>query len=137
MLNMIVCLTHSGQPRQQYNVDFPKEWKDWWERFMLPPYREYYRQHEEVTSQAIPTYFLRYEDLIAKPVEVLTELFCFLLNVPSIEGTVIEQRILKATANSRTNTCYKLKKNQDYSKLLRNTHMYSDEQIAQMKEQLK
>jgi hypothetical protein len=60
---------------------------------MIPPYKEYYRQHEEVTSQAVPTYYLRYEDLVVRPNEILEELFCFLLNVPSIKGTVIEKRI--------------------------------------------
>ena len=38
-------------------------------------------------------YYLRYEDLILNPEPALTELFCYLLEVPTITGTVIEKRI--------------------------------------------
>lgn len=44
-------------------------------------------------APAIPTYVLRYEDLCTKPVETLRELFEFLLEVPSLRGTVCEARI--------------------------------------------
>lgn len=37
-------------------------------------------------SQSIPVYYMRYEDLVTKPQEVLEGLFCFLMNVKSIEG---------------------------------------------------
>ena len=40
---------------------------------------------------------LRYEDLVLNPVKELTDLFCFLLDVPSIEGTVVESRIKTVT----------------------------------------
>ena len=43
---------------------------------------------------ALPTYYVRYEDLVLNPQPVLMELFRFLLEVPSIEGTVVEKRIL-------------------------------------------
>lgn len=36
---------------------------------------------------------MRYEDLVMNPVEVLTEMFEFLLEVPSLKGTVCEERI--------------------------------------------
>ena len=42
---------------------------------------------------AIPTYYVRYEDLILNCQETLEQLFCFLLEVESIAGTVIEKRI--------------------------------------------
>ena len=48
--------------------------------------------HEIVVDQMarqIPTYFMRYEDLKMNPKPVLEELFCFLLDVDSIEGTVV------------------------------------------------
>ena len=47
----------------------------------------------EQCEPAIPTFYLRYEDLILKPEPVLRELFCFLLEVPSLDGTVAEKRI--------------------------------------------
>ena len=56
---------------------------------------------------AIPTYYVRYEDLVLRPIETLNELFCYLLEVPSIEGTVIEQRIREKSGMDATT--YKMK----------------------------
>ena len=36
---------------------------------------------------------MRYEDLVLDPEKVLRDLFCFLLEKQSIEGTVVEDRI--------------------------------------------
>ena len=44
-------------------------------------------------APAIPIYYIRYEDLVLNPRPVLMELFAYMLDVPSIEGTVVEQRI--------------------------------------------
>ena len=44
-------------------------------------------------ARKIPTYLLRYEDLVLDPEPHLIELFQFLLEVPSIEGTLVEKRI--------------------------------------------
>ena len=44
-------------------------------------------------ASKIPTYFMRYEDLRMNPKPALEGLFCFLLDVPSIKGTVVERRI--------------------------------------------
>ena len=41
-------------------------------------------------SVKIPTFYLRYEDLVLDPEPVLIDLFCFLLDVASISGTVVE-----------------------------------------------
>ena len=40
---------------------------------------------------------MRYEDLKINPVPTLTNLFCFLLDVSSIAGTVVERRINEVT----------------------------------------
>ena len=40
-----------------------------------------------------PVYFFRFEDILANPEAELRELFKFILNIDSLEGTVIEQRI--------------------------------------------
>ena len=45
---------------------------------------------------------IRYEDLKLNPKPVLKEMFCFLLDVQSIEGTVIEKRIDEATSEGFT-----------------------------------
>ena len=41
----------------------------------------------------IPTFYVRYEDMCLDAKTTLNQLFCFLLEVPSLEGTVIEKRI--------------------------------------------
>ena len=66
-----------------------------------------------------------------KPVKILTELFCFLLDVPSIEGTVIEQRIREKSGVDTTT--YKLKA-QPKKNLSRNRGMYTDEQVEKLKD---
>ena len=59
---------------------------------------------------AIPTYYVRYEDLCVNPEPVLTEVFCFLLEVPTIEGTVVEKRIADYCAKgAAAASIYKLK----------------------------
>ena len=40
-----------------------------------------------------PIYFFRFEDVIRNPGKELKELFCFILGLESIEGTVMEHRI--------------------------------------------
>ena len=43
-----------------------------------------------VCEPALPTYYLRYEDLVLNPQPILMELFSFMLEVPDIKGTVVE-----------------------------------------------
>jgi len=54
--------------------------------------------HRELAETKIATYFIRYEDLRQQPIRPLEELFSFLLDSPSIEGTVIQQRISEVAA---------------------------------------
>jgi hypothetical protein len=51
----------------------------------------------------MPTYILRYEDIVSNKFETLSKAFCFLLNVNSIEGTVIEG-LLKWNIEKPVNT---------------------------------
>ena len=65
----------------------------WWNRFvsMITPIVEInVKEMREKCEPAIPTYYLRYEDLVLNPQPVLMELFAFLLEVPDIKGTVVE-----------------------------------------------
>ena len=52
----------------------------------INPYN-YWRQ------QQIPLHYVRFEDLLQRPVETLRSLFEFLLDEPSLAGTVLEARI--------------------------------------------
>ena len=75
---------------------------------------------------------MRYEDLKVDPKPVLSDLFCFLLDVPSIEGTIVERRINEVTEAGFSNvTAYRLKSTA--SSLSRNNHMYTAAQMDYMK----
>ena len=77
----------------------------------------------------MPTYFVRYEDLVLNPLPVLTELFCFLLEVPSIEGTVVEKRLADYCAKgSQAAAVYNLKATGSRN-LNKNVGFYSPEQL--------
>lgn len=65
----------------------------WWAKFsenVAKGTNEMLKVNRDQVHPAIPTYYIRYEDLVLNPGPVLTELFCFLLEVSSIEGTVVE-----------------------------------------------
>ena len=71
---------------------------------------------------------MRYEELKTSPRPVLEELFCFLLDVPSIENTNVQRRIQEVTQTGFSDKqAYKLKSTS--SSLCRQRHMYTDAQI--------
>ena len=73
----------------------------------------------------VPTYYVRYEDLVLNPEPVLRELFCFLLEVPSIEGTVVEKRVRDyCSKGNEAATVYKAKAKSKQN-LSRNVGMYT------------
>ena len=83
----------------------------------------------------IPTYVVRYEDLKLRMAAVMTEVLCFMLDVPSIEGTIVEKRIEKVSgAGFTAKEVYKLKSTS--TSLSRNDHMYTTEQLERMKNTL-
>ena len=79
---------------------------------------------------------MRFEDLKNHPIKAMSDMFAFLLEVPSIEGTVCEERIKQVAArNHEERAIYRLKSNS--KSLSRNKEMYSKIQNEAMKEQLK
>ena len=82
---------------------------------------------------AIPTFYLRYEDLVIDPLPALTDLFCFLLEVSSIKGTVIEKRIADYLEDGSKKAVYKLKADPKKG-ILRNKPMFTEAQLEMMKE---
>lgn len=57
-----------------------------------------------------PTIFVTYEQLILAPEPALTDIFCFLYDVKSIEGTLLEKQVKKVCGADLTKkTVYKLK----------------------------
>jgi len=98
-LDVIVSIAHLTQtvshelvPREQYHIDFPLFW-DEWINSQTSNIATFHHFLTTVSGQSIPTYIMRYEDLCNNPVHYLLELFEFLLEVPSLEGTVCEARI--------------------------------------------
>jgi len=62
----------------------------------------------------IPTYVVWYEDLMKKKFETVCEIFSFLMNVPSIEGTVIEG-LIRRNVEASKNEVYKPRKGKSYA----------------------
>lgn len=132
--NLMNTKSHSLEVNERFDTEFPEFWQQWIER-CTTAMRD---NHSKVLSQVaakIPTYFMRYEDLKLRPEPVLTELFCFMLDVDSLEGTLCERRIKEITASGfTTKTAYALKSTS--TNLSRNRYMYSAEQIAYMQGEL-
>ena len=97
MANLMNTQSHSLEINEQYDVDFPEIWWEWVAKISTILKTNHDEVYEDLARNALPTYFMRYEDLKLAPVTVLEELFCFLLDVPSIEGTVVERRIQEVT----------------------------------------
>ena len=71
---------------------------------------------------------MRYEDLKMNPRPALDGLFRFLLDVESLEGTIVEKRIEEVTqAGFATKSAYRLKSTS--SNLSRQKHMYTQAQL--------
>lgn len=92
--HMCMTVSHDLVPKEQYHVDFPEFWDSWITK-QINSMQLYHHYHMTTISQSIPTYCIRYEDLVSNPVAVLSEIFEFLFEVPSIKGTVCEARIKK------------------------------------------
>ena len=109
---------------QTYHETFPDYWA-WIQKREVNFMKNFFERNRATSCQAIPTYYVRYEDLLIDPRTVLTELFCFLLDVTSLEGTVLEAQIARHTADLDSKAVYKLK-NKTRS-LCRSAHMYTEE----------
>jgi hypothetical protein len=57
--------------------------------------------HKFWIEAKIPVHMIRYEDILERPLEALSDLMKFILCVPSLEGTRIEEYIKLATQQSR------------------------------------
>ena len=133
--------SHSLVPIEQFDKDLPEFWAT-----AVETGSEVIAKDHEMTisdpdslSAKIPTYFIRFEDIVNDPIPVFKEMFKFLLDAPSIEGTVLEKRINeKCTHKSAPQAVYKLKAGSSQNTVHnKNAHMYSEEQIARLKQTLK
>mmetsp|Transcript_32980 Transcript_32980/g.23812 ORF Transcript_32980/g.23812 Transcript_32980/m.23812 type:complete len:97 (+) Transcript_32980:921-1211(+) len=79
----------------------------------------------------IPFYIVRFEDLRREPNQEMTNVFKFLLNVDSIEGTVLESRIDKLAVKDAKGAESYNRKYYGYD-FNRNKHLFNEEQIAKI-----
>lgn len=64
-------------------------------------WKQFYDYWIEIAkSHTIPVYFLRYEDLMFDATRILTEIFEFALDSPSLQETYIEKRIKEVVSRS-------------------------------------
>ena len=83
--------SHSVMPQKPFTELSDDFWKKW-VSFVTEMLKQ---NHERVTriSNKVPTFYVRFEDIRTNPVPILGDVFKFLFDVPSIEGTVLEKRI--------------------------------------------
>jgi len=99
-LSLIITQAHSIEPKRPWS-----EYKIW-KKFIdyhigtFRRFDEYMRKQAEKT----PTFFMSYEQLILNPGPAVKDLFCFLLDVKTIEGTLVEQMITKVTSKSNSSS---------------------------------
>ena len=126
--NVVATFTHSTIPLEKFDKDLPEFWTQW-VKLMGSAMAEDFNLmigSETSVSTKIPSYFVRYEDLKLNPVPVVKDLFRFLLDAPSIEGTVLEKRINeKCNGQNGPKSLYKLKHTP--TGLNPNAHMYNEE----------
>ena len=88
------CCSHSLVPKESYqDLEFWKEWVPFATKGLKNNHKQVIR-----VSELIPTFYLRFEDMRTDPVSTLIDCFKFILDAPSIEGTVVEKRIKEKCA---------------------------------------
>jgi hypothetical protein len=127
--------SHALVPKEKLNEAFPEFWDDWvrWSSAKTAAFHEHVMT---ASSQAVPTLICRFEDLRSQPEKYLKQIFAFMLDVPSIEGTVCAARIKQVCEISQNaRAIYKLKSKT--TSLSKNMHMYSPEQVQRMEATMK
>ena len=72
-----------------------KEWTTEFKLFMESNSKAIETYHNILISESevVPTYFVRYEDLVNNPKETMEGVFKFILSTDTLEGTYIQKRI--------------------------------------------
>ena len=89
IMHFFITLTMDKPIAGEYHKDLP----ELWEEFVIEQTEHFKVFQETIINDAkekkAPFYFIRYEDLVNNPLDALEKTFCFILNVESVEGTVI------------------------------------------------
>jgi Sulfotransferase domain len=93
LLHQNITLTMGKSIENDLNTDFPEFWNECVDKFSLK-FEAYYKYWIDLAkTKEFPIIFVRYEDLLLKKREVLVEIFKFLLDVSSLEGLYVMDRI--------------------------------------------
>ena len=95
----------------------------------IPTWRDYHLYWMD--EPTLPTYIVRFEDLLAEPKNTLMDLFRFLLNENDLEGTLIEALIDRHVENKNKKQVYKPRK----GKANCNQHLFNDAEIKKIKQE--
>ena len=125
-------MSHNLVTREKLHEKFP----EWWNEFAVQCATNIQFNHDYIVNnlaKQVPTYILRYEDLVSDPEPVLFDLFKFLLDVESIEGTVIENRIKQVSMQGfQSKAVYTLK---EAGKMVdKNIDMFPPDLVRQLNE---
>ena len=105
--------------------ELTSEWEDFVDQ-EIKVWRDFYQYW--VVEPLIPTYVVRYEDLITAPQKILQDLFAFLLNRQSISGTLIDS-LIKQECTSENKDYYK------QNKPFYASGMFTDSQLEYIRQQ--
>lgn len=100
--HMVCTGTHHLSISEDDFARFPDIWSEWIQQ-ELSVWRDF---HDWWLAAKIPRYIVRYEDLVERPEQTLKGLLAFLLNVPTIEGTMVHE-YLKIAVNEASPQVYK------------------------------
>ena len=101
ILGLFHMLATRSIDNKMSEVEF-EELADAWDEFLrqeICMWRDFYNYW--ALEPLIPTYIVRLEDLYEEPRSTLTELFKFILNTKSIDGTLIQHIINEETKDSQ------------------------------------
>ena len=134
-VNLSQTFGHSLQIANEVQDEFPEFWQNF-VKTKVGIVKEFFEYVHTVMKAKVPVHFVRYEDLVNEPNKILGDLFAFLLDVDSIEGTVVEQRIAALAADgNEKNTIYQVKDNSQ--KFNKSAYRYDDEKMKLVKTELR
>ena len=126
--------SHSFTCKENIAEAFPQEWDTHIKRF-VPHFKQWHELCIQQITTGTPHFFTRFEDTTNDSKTILTDLFKFMLNQPTLAGTVLEKRINETTFQSfEKRASYGLKSTVT---LNRNIHLYNEEQIEFIKTELR
>lgn len=89
LFNM-VC---TGSHNKSIHIDDYKKFASHWNDFIEQETTVWKDFHEFWLKAKIPVHIIRFEDILSNPKPTMHSLFKFILNTPSLEGTLIERYI--------------------------------------------